>query len=420
MADNILDRDKHPDWQGERTKMLYAMPIADKLWAEYEQIRAEDLKNERGLARATAFYVAHREAMDEGAVVAWPARHNPDEASALQHAMDLKYQDEAAFFAEYQNEPLDQVMEEGVLTADEVAAKTNGMERGEVSVSCTHLTAFIDVQQKLLFYVLAGWEDDFTGFVLDYGTYPDQGKGYFTMRETHQTLSRVAPKAGMEGAIYAGLEELTERILGKEWRRDDRAMMRVERCLIDANWGQSTDLVYQFCRQSRFAPILLPSHGKHVGASSIPFSEYTRKRGDRVGHNWRIPNVHGKRAVRHAVYDTNYWKSFIHSRLAVPMGDPGGLSLFGRKPEAHRLFGEHLTAEYKVRTEGRGRVVDEWKAKPHQPDNHWFDGTVGCAVAASIVGVSLPGTEQKAQRRPTRVKLSGLRRQVQRQPYSRA
>jgi len=79
------------------------------------------------------------------------------------------------------------------------------------------------------------------------------------------------------------LEKLTDVILGREWQRDDGAMMRIERCLIDANWGQSTDVVYQFCRQSPFAAALLPSHGKYVGASSIPFSEYTRKKGDRVG-----------------------------------------------------------------------------------------------------------------------------------------
>jgi len=413
MADNILDRDKHPEWQGERTKMVYSFPRSEKLWAEYEHIRAEDLKAERGLARATAFYVAHRDAMDDGARVAWPARHHPDEASALQHAMNLKFQDEAAFFAEYQNEPLDAVIEEGILTADQIAKKTNGMERRILSIGATHLTAFIDVQQKLLFWIVTAWDDEFTGFVVDYGAYPDQGKGYFTLRETRRTLERAAPRAGMEGAIYAGLETLMETILGKEWRRDDGAMMRVERCLIDANWGQSTDVVYQFCRQSRFAPILLPSHGKYVGASSIPFLEYTRKKGDRVGHNWRIPNVRGKRAVRHVIYDTNYWKSFIHSRLAVPMGDPGCLSLFGRSPETHRLFAEHLTAEYKVRTEGRGRVVDEWKAKPSQLDNHWFDGIVGCAVGASIQGVSLPGVETKQVVHRTRVRLSDLRRERQ-------
>jgi hypothetical protein len=160
--------------------------------------------------------------------------------------------------------------------------------------------------------------------------------------------------------------------------------------------------------------VLFPSHGRYVGASSTPFAEYKKKRGDRVGHNWRIPNVRGKRAIRHVLYDTNYWKSFIHARLAVPMGDRGCLSLHGRDPMAHQLFAEHLTAEYRVKTEGRGRVVDEWKLRPDAHDNHWLDGIVGCAVAASIEGAVLPGTQEVAAPKRERIKLSALRRQSHR------
>lgn len=71
--------------------------------------------------------------------------------------------------------------------------------------------------------------------------------------------------------------------------------MKIERCLIDANWGTSTDVGYQFCRQSPHAAILLPSHGRFVGASSLPMSEYQQRPGDRMGLNWRIPTVMGKR-----------------------------------------------------------------------------------------------------------------------------
>ena len=78
--------------------------------------------------------------------------------------------------------------------------------------------------------------------------------------------------------------------------------------------------------------IVMPSHGRFVGASSMPFSEYKRKPGDRVGLNWRIPNVQGKRAVRHVVFDTNYWKSFVHARLAVPMGDRGACRCSATSP----------------------------------------------------------------------------------------
>ena len=218
-----------------------------------------------------------------------------------------------------------------------------------------------------------------------------------------------APGTGLEGSIYAGLSSLCDDLLGREWKRDDGAAMRIERCLIDANWGSSTDVVYQFCRQSSYASIVMPSHGRFVGASSSPFSEHKRKLGERVGHNWRIPNVHGKRAVRHVLYDTNYWKSFVYARLAVAMGDRGCLSLFGGKADRHQLFAEQLTAEYRVRTSGRGRTVDEWKIRPEQFDNHWFDCLVGCAVAASIQGVSLSETGHVRQRvKRKRMKLSEM------------
>jgi hypothetical protein len=412
MADRILDRDTHPEWNGERTKMVYTFPSATKLWEEYGKIRAESLRAERGLADATAFYQANQAAMDVGVRIAWPARFNHDEASAIQHAMNLKLQDERAFWAEYQNEPLPEVAAEAdELSVDQIMAKLNGLQRGAVPAEVGHLTAFIDVQQKALFWVVCGWSDEFTGYVLDYGTWPDQRRTYFTLRDLRVTLAAATKGAGLEGTIYAGLEQATGEFLTRRWRRDDGAEMTIERCLVDANWGQSTDVVYQFCRQSPHAAVLLPSHGRFVGASSIPFADYKRKRGDRVGHHWRIPAVVGRRTVRHVLYDTNHWKSFIHARLAVPMGDPGCLSLYGQDRERHRLIADHLTAEYRVRTEGRGRVVDEWRLRPEGFDNHWLDGVVGCAVGASMAGIVLAGTTGAVREAPRqRIKLSALRR----------
>ncbi|MEX2287740.1 MAG: terminase gpA endonuclease subunit [Planctomycetaceae bacterium] len=87
----------------------------------------------------------------------------------------------------------------------------------------------------------------------------------------------------------------------------------------------------------------------------------------------------------------------------VGKGDRGCLSPFGNRPEQHRLFAHRLAAEYRVKTEGRGRTVDEWKLRPERGDNHWFDCLVGCAVAASIQGVSLmdqtPKPKPRARRR---------------------
>lgn len=88
MADRILDRERHPQWQGERTKMVYRFPANETLWEEYAEVRAEGLRNDQALKAATEFYQEHRDAMDEGAAIAWPERYNHDEASAIQHALD--------------------------------------------------------------------------------------------------------------------------------------------------------------------------------------------------------------------------------------------------------------------------------------------------------------------------------------------
>jgi len=410
MADNILDRDKHPEWQGERTKMIYSFPApgSDKLWAQYAEIRADSLRNDGDGSQATEFYRSNQEVMDAGSHVAWPQRYNEDELSALQHAMNLRLRDEAAFFAEYQNEPIIESVGEEMLAADAIAAKTNGHPRNVIPQVCNHLTMFIDVQQKVLFWMLCGWEENFTGYVVDYGTWPEQKRAYYTLRDIRSTISRAAPGAGLEGQIYAGLDILTAEKLAATYHRDDGAEMRIDRCLIDANWGQSTDVVYQFCRQSQHAGLLLPSHGRYVGASSIPFSEYKRKRGDRVGLHWRIPNTVGKRQVRHALIDTNYWKTFVHARLSVSMGDPGCLSLFGRDDKTHRMLADHLTAEYRVKSQAQGRTVDEWKLRATRPDNHWLDCLVGCAVGASMQGAVLLGTDMKVSMNRKPIRLSDL------------
>jgi len=393
LADRLLNHKLHPDWQGERTRLVYSFPTAQSLWDEYAIRRAEGLASGGDAREATEFYRTNREAMDKGALVAWEHRHFPNELSAIQHAMNLQLRDPRAFWSEYQNDPLpDDTGERDALTAAQIAGKVNGHDRGVIPHSASRLTMFVDVQKPALFWLLCAWEDDFTGYIVAYGTEPERGQAYFTLREIKRTLAVATPKAGLEGSIYAGLERLAARTIGVEWRRDDGTTLRVDRCLIDANWGQSTDVVYQFCRQTSHAANVTPSHGKYIGAASMPMGHYQRKRGDRIGLNWRIPVGTGKRAVRYVLFDTNFWKSFINSRLRVAMGDPGCLSLFGRQPEGHRLLADHLTAEFSVKTEGRGRTVDEWRLRAPGLDNHWFDCLVGCAVAASMGGAALQGT----------------------------
>jgi len=87
-------------------------------------------------------------------------------------------------------------------------------------------------------------------------------------------------------------------------------------------------------------------------------------------------------------------------------GDRGNLSIFGKTPNQHRLFAEHIVgSEYWVKTEGHGRVVYQWSPKRGGPGNHWFDCLVGCAVAASMCGGSLTGHHVEKAQRSERLRL---------------
>jgi hypothetical protein len=231
--------------------------------------------------------------------------------------------------------------------------------------------------------MVCGWSAQFDGFIVDYGTTPEQPASYFTMRQATRTMKSFAPNAGIEGVIYAGLEAIVNAKAGREWMREDGTPMRIQRINIDA--GHKPDTVCQMCRQSHHAAVMWPAKGWGINAGSKPVSEYDRSRAF-VGENWWIP--HKRTQMLRTVYgDVNWWKSFVRDRFATAMGDRGCLSIFGEKAFEHKLLADHLTSETAVRTEGHGRVVEQWKLIPR--DNHWLDCLVGCAIGASMLGAKL-------------------------------
>jgi hypothetical protein len=404
VMDNLLDRSKHPEWQGERMKLIYSFPTDTALWDEYARILGEDLATGGTGSKATALYRKNRAAMDKGGVVAWKHRKAEGELSALEHAMKLFYRDREVFFAEYQNEPVVEEAAKRIMSAKEIADKQNGMRRGDVAEGVSRLVAFIDVHLELLYWLVMAWEENFTGYIVDYGTYPDQHRSYFMLREVKHTLAAAAKNqakpgavkaVGMEGAIYAGLEATVNMLAGREFLRVDGAAMRVDRIAIDANWGQTTSLVKQFCRQSIHSGLILPSHGHYYGARHKPLSQYEKRPGERLDRDymWQIPKA-PHRQVRHIVWDSNWWKSFSHARLGVAMGDLGCVSVFAGD---HRLLADHLTSELPTLTEGHGRKLDEWEQRPGT-DNHWFDCFVGCNLLARERGCSLEALSHSHKR----------------------
>jgi len=404
LADKILDREKNPEWDSECTKLVYAFPANEKLWDEYRRLRGFD-----GHAAATEFYCRRREDIDAGAVIAWPERFDAKtEISAIQHAVNLKLKvGPEAFASEYQNEPVLQQISDDVLTPEQVMDKVNGYRRGEAPLAATKLTMFVDVHDRLLFFCVCAWEENFTGYVIDYGTFPQQKRYSFTLANAARTLGRVSPGAGRDGAIHAGLEKLVSTYLAREWKRG-AGLMKIDRLLVDM--GYKPGIVADVKRRAGGTAMML-SKGVGIRASRKPLSAYTRHPGEVHGHFWYMPTVRKTREFQHVLTDVNHWKTFVHAGLATAVGDRGCISVFGKDGREHELFAEHVAhSETWVETSALGRIVHEWSARPTRPDNHWLDCLVGCAVAASMLGVRVPGQDAKTVRRRKRYTQEDLRR----------
>lgn len=399
LADRFLDKKQHSDWHGLRAKMLYSFPENMDLWEKYDEIRRAELEDGNEPESARQFYRDHLDEMRAGARVGWDERKYPQDVDALQHAMDLYFDDPAGFLAEYNNEPQED-LEDGqvkLVSSDDVILRTNGYSRGEVPAWATRLTAMIDVQQDCLFWMVCAWSDSFRGCIVDYGCFPDQGRSYFTKLDLRKTLRKTLKEKSYQAAIRKGLELLTKKLMANEYQSETGTVHQIERLVIDASYEQT--LVYSFTRSYGDTRVT-PYHGRYVGATSLPFSLFKAKPGEKIGHHWIKPSVRGQKlAVRHYVADVNFWKSFVHSRLSIELGVEGDLSLFGTRKEQryHRMLADHLTAQYCIRAEARERKVDEWKRRPGR-DHDWFDTLVGCAVMACVEGSTLKEWSRKKKR----------------------
>jgi hypothetical protein len=412
LPDRLSNAENFPAWQSEKIPMLesFAEPKAhDGHWlGKYAELRNDYDKDtpgdqERAHAEATAYYLANRQAMDKGAKASWVhCFEHGTEVSAVQHAYNILIDTgHDAFMAECQNQPVAAQADFDILNAGQICKKVSGFKQGEFPKQCSTLTAFIDVQGSLLYWLVAAWQDDFTGYVIDYGSWPDQKRKYFTLRDARNTLRRKYPGRDDEAAIFVGLTDCIAHVCGREWRRDDGATLRIRRCMVDANWGQTSSLVNLACRQSPLANVLTPSYGRGIKATQLPIRAWQIAKGKKCGPEWAPTEAKGKQLVG-VIYDVNYWKKRFHDALALPLGMRGAIALYNAAPVDHRMVADQWAAEIPKKVESDGRVVFEWERKPNQ-DEHLHDAAVGAMVAASLCGVTNRETPAAAPRKKRRI-----------------
>lgn len=401
LADRFLDRSRNPQWNGERTKLMYAFPTNTALWDEYFALRDDSLRAGGDGTISTEFYRENQAAMDAGAQLAWEQRYDADRyASAIEEAMVRRHDDPEAFAAEMQNEPIDIIIQGfRKLKHEAVSERVTGLPRFTVPRECTRVASFIDCGGEILWYATVAMDEYGGGGVIDYGTYPKQNRRYFTKRDPRPALTDLLPRHSEEQRVYAGLSVLSEEILSREYIRDvtgDR--LKVERCLVDA--GKWTSTIFKFCRASPYTSILLPSMGRAMSKSAASVADWKPRPGEpRPGWHWRKTMSATERGWM-VQFDADSWKDRLYECLTTPAGGKWYLGFFSKESDGktaanHEMIGHHCEAEWAEPEEKtmRGIAFHKWNRNPSEPDNDLFDCLVGCLVAASVQGLVWSATD---------------------------
>jgi hypothetical protein len=393
VAWTYLNHEKKPQWNGMIFKMVEKFPDRMDLWEQYKELRKTDR------AEATEFYRSNRTEMKLGAVVAWEANYTASELDALQYAMNKWADNITTFQCEYQNEPLPAGTGTVLVRAKTICSRLNGLDWQTLPHEAQMLTGFIDVHDDLLYYVVTAWADDFTGFVIDYGTYPKQNRRYFFKGDTGlDTLNKYGDER-KDGAIQSGLVTLIKDLLNTPYDvdgdTDGKARPAFSKLLIDT--GYKYELVENAIRLAvGRSSVVMPSKGKGVPSSQLPMDQWRPKTGERIGRHWLESTPY--RRMRTITIDTNYWKCQVHDGFSLRSGNRGGITLWGRDADAHKMFAEHMNGEVPKLVKSGENEVNEWQHVPSR-DNHLFDCMVGCMVGASVCGVK---PEEAKQVKPTK------------------
>jgi hypothetical protein len=393
---DLMDRylnGAHPEFITRKVKFLESWPDNKELWNQYLDIRADDRHPWR---KSNKFYKDHQAAMDKGAVAYWAERLEFGAVTAIQSAYNLIHRfGFNSFLAEYQNEPCENLGTLRLLTRDDIYNKTNGLEARRVPAETQYLTAGIDVQKEILFYVVAAWKDGGTGWIVERDAWPRQPKAMFDPAKPVITLSAKYPGLTPGARIQQAVIELTELLKNTPY--------------IPVNGGKPLPLMKEFCdsgyegraihaAKQQIGELMDPSRGIGLTAAKRPLEQYIRKPGEIFGTHWYYPVVKKTRDFRHCAVDVNWWKAHLTESFLRPAGDPGSLTIYGNRKTDHNMFCDHLTAETYVETEGHGRRVQEWSMKPGRYHNHFLDCLVYSAAAASRSGMALDDDRKKSAR----------------------
>ena len=400
LADRILNHDLHPEYRGERTKMVNQFPdgwdliLAPpppeesetiQLWRRYRKLQLQDFKDDG--SRSLDLYTENERVMNDGWEVTWNARKGEYEKTAIQHAVNLFFKSPSAFYSEAQNEPqgFRQSSLHKKITVADLQGCTNGIARGIVPDDYDKLVGFVDISGTVLWWaVVAIRSSDFAIHVVDFGAWPDQRQNYYSLSNIRETLQLKYGEGNFEAVLKQALTDLTEHLADSDrWQNESGDDVYLNALGIDSGWGDYAVDVYKFCRRDLRKSILQATKGFGIKATNEAFvnAEKKPKKGTKesVSGQWKLSPTRIRTKL--LSFDSNFSKSKVMGMFRLGAGPgQGGFSIFQAPPEDLQVFCEQQTAEVSQLVKAK-REVEEFQEIPGR-DNHFFDCVVGSIVTA--------------------------------------
>ena len=223
-----------------RYKMVNAFPedwlkgreTSEGLWHQYQEIR-HDFDTEtagddlRAKEAARDFYASKRKAMDKGSEVTWDyAFAPPYQISTMQAAIDyiIDYGLES-FYSECQNSPEEFFelvgSDSAIVKPGDLRQKNNSLPRFIYPEDTDFVTTFCDISKDVLWFMTVAWvKRHSAGYVIDYGTYPDQSRAYFSLQQLRWTIPKLHKNLPYRASLLKSLQQHHEQVLGRSYKSE--------------------------------------------------------------------------------------------------------------------------------------------------------------------------------------------------------
>lgn len=375
LSERFLDHKKHPEWAGQRTKLVEAWGGTEEAWHKYDDVCRLELSGAQPKGTASAYYIEHRDELEANSLVMCPALYSEGEVSALQHARNYLVENgEYAFAAECQNEPLSLTPEADYdLTARRVAQNLTHRGRGEVAEDAVCVAAGVDINKYAAAWCVVASTGSAVYEVIDYGWWIPRGR-----RELWSTDDARAQQVATVEAVNGVVRDI---LRTKPYSAEVRVVA------VDAGFNAAS--VYSACaalaREFRGQRII-PARGTSGDKYSAPGKSITIRCGTLADYR------RSRTGQAVMMWDSNHWHIVSQRGFLLPVAAEGAVGVFGDSAGQHAIFADQVAAEKLKRTfvDPYGRTVAVFETHGR---NEMSDVVAEAMAAISCEGIA-PGVVQ--------------------------